>query len=557
MQSGRKNPALFAALLGLCLAATAFGSVSTSRSPENQVFQFTATGTFTPGAKPGMASRTADAYLWVPEQCQRVRGVLILAQNVPEHWLAGHPAIRSACADNGLAILYACRSFLMLDTYKNYPWQERNREHGKFVQQLLDDLAKVSGYGEVATAPWFPMGESMALMVPNALTSAYPDRCIAGIQIKDGVWRELRSPAVPVLVSCGTGKEWDLPKHDIFSIWKEQASWDLREHCAKRAAMPSWPGSLVIEAGSAHFSCSEKMAEIYARYIRAACKARLADDGGPALKPVHLEDGYLAGLPVPGSKPLKPVRYGECPPDRRNLPWYFDEAAARAAFEMADVNWNASPQLPVFADAAGNPVPFNARGITGPLPWTTAEDGITFELGSAFLEKLPDRFIGAGKSIGHVQDKPILEWLCGPFIPLGGNRFQFAMDRTWNKTDCYVRVWHPGDANYRLSTNPGRLNFDPNRQGKPQKISFPEIPDQKAGTKEVKLEATSDSGMTVRFFVRSGPAIVRGDRLVFTPIPPRSKMPLAVNVVAWQWGRSSGPRIQTAEPVERTFRIIN
>jgi len=545
-----------AALLLSLVNAGASDTQTPSRSPENQIYQFTVTETFTPKAKPGIGSRTADAYLWIPEKCQRVRGVIILAQNVPEHWLAGHPAIRAACADNDLAILYTCRSFLMLDTYRSYPWQQRNREHGEFVQQILESLAKVSGYEEIATAPWFPMGESMALMVPNALTSAFPERCIAGIQIKDGKWDELRSETVPVLVSCGTGSEWDLPKFDIFSRWKQQATADIQQHCAKRAAAPSWPGSLLIEAGSAHFSCTERMAECYAHYIRTATKARLSADGSPTLRAIHIEDGYVAGLPVPGSKPLQPMRYSECPPEQRNLPWFFDEASAQAAFEMANVNWNAQPQLPAFADASGNPIPFNARGITGPLKWTTAEDGITFNLGSIFLETLPDGFVGAGKSIGHVSAKPILEWLCGPYIPLGNNRFAFAMDRTWNKTDCYVRIWHPGDGKYRLSTNPGRLDFNPNKEGKPQKISLAAISDQRTGTKEIQLHAKSDSGMPVRFFVSAGPALIHDSRLVFTPIPPRSKLPLTVSVVAWQWGRSSEPQIQTAEPVEQMFRIV-
>ena len=93
------------------LALAAFADApSMSRSPENQVFQFVTTESFTPKAKPGMPTTTAVAYLWIPESCKRVRGVLVLAQNVPEHWLVGHTAIRAACVDNDLAILYACQS---------------------------------------------------------------------------------------------------------------------------------------------------------------------------------------------------------------------------------------------------------------------------------------------------------------------------------------------------------------------------------------------------------------------------------------------------------------
>ena len=298
------------------------------------------------------------------------------------------------------------------------------------------------------------------------------------------------------------------------------------------------------------------MARLIGQYIRAAAQARLSTDGSDTLRPVHLDDGYLAGIPHPGFQPVPPVRYRDCTPGQKSLPWYFDEACAKAAYAMADVNWNAQSQLSVFADAAGQPIPFNARGITGPLPVTMEEDGITFALHSVFLDKLPDYFVGGGRAIGHAAEQPVIEWLCGAFVPLGNNRFQLALGRTGN-SGGYVRVWHPGNAAYRLSTRPGKIVFEPNKTGKAQKITFTPIPDQKAGVKEIRLHATSDSGMPVRFFVRAGPAEIHGNRLVFTPIPPRSKMPLTVTVVAWQWGRASAPAVQTAESVEQCFQLLS
>jgi hypothetical protein len=100
------------------------------------------------------------------------------------------------------------------------------------------------------------------------------------------------------------------------------------------------------------------------------------------------------------------------------------------------------------------------------------------------------------------------------------------------------------------------LKIAPNKAGTAQKITFDDIPDQATGTKEVQLHAVSDSGLPVRFYVKVGPAEIHGDKLVFTPIPPRSKMPISVTVVAWQWGRSVEPAVQTAQPVEKTFRIV-
>jgi hypothetical protein len=97
-----------------------------------------------------------------------------------------------------------------------------------------------------------------------------------------------------------------------------------------------------------------------------------------------------------------------------------------------------------------------------------------------------------------------------------------------------------------------------NTKGKPQEIDFPKIPDQQAGASmaPIKLQATSSAGIPIYYYVRQGPAEVGdGGTLTFAAIPPRSKYPISVTVVAWQWGRSIDPIIQSAKPVEQTFWI--
>ena len=94
-----------------------------------------------------------------------------------------------------------------------------------------------------------------------------------------------------------------------------------------------------------------------------------------------------------------------------------------------------------------------------------------------------------------------------------------------------------------------------NKDGAPQVITFDNIPDVPAGKKSVPLFAKSDSGLPVEFTVISGPAIIEGNNLVFTPIPPRTKYPVEVTVAAWQWGRSSEPKIKTADMVRQTMHI--
>ena len=72
----------------------------------------------------------------------------------------------------------------------------------------------------------------------------------------------------------------------------------------------------------------------------------------------------------------------------------------------------------------------------------------------------------------------------------------------------------------------------------------------------MKLGATSSAKAPVYYYVREGPAEVDdAGVLTFTGIPPRSKYPIAVTVVAWQWGRSIEPLMQSAKLVKRTFVI--
>jgi hypothetical protein len=98
-----------------------------------------------------------------------------------------------------------------------------------------------------------------------------------------------------------------------------------------------------------------------------------------------------------------------------------------------------------------------------------------------------------------------------------------------------------------------RIRLRPNKTGADQHITFPEIPEQKAGTKSLTLPATSDAGLPVQYYIREGPAEIDGNVLKFTPIPPRAKFPVKVTVVAWPWGHA---KVKTAEPVERTFSIV-
>ena len=134
------------------------------------------------------------------------------------------------------------------------------------------------------------------------------------------------------------------------------------------------------------------------------------------------------------------------------------------------------------------------------------------------------------------------------------NRASFLGDRRGNEA-WLAAVW-PGDGDYKRAVQQSMLPI-PRRlvEGKPQIIDFPKLENQKCGVKNLRLKATSDSGLPVRFFVREGPAEVAGDTVTFTVLPPRTRFPVKVTIGAYQFGKMSEPKFQSATPVFQEFFI--
>lgn len=89
-----------------------------------------------------------------------------------------------------------------------------------------------------------------------------------------------------------------------------------------------------------------------------------------------------------------------------------------------------------------------------------------------------------------------------------------------------------------------------------QSIIFSPISDQPVNKKGIRLSAVSDAKVPVGFYVLEGPVAIEKQRLYFKKIPPKSKFPVKVTVVAWQYGSLNNPKLQTAIPVQHSFWII-
>ena len=526
------------------------------RSQENQVFQFMQSGTCTAWAD---SSKTnATLYLWVPENCKQLRGLLIMCTNVPEHMLVGHPAIRKVCEENNLGIIWSTPTFMnyrksVTKDNKQLNMALEYKTEVNFLQQLLNGLAETSGYTEVATIPWLPMGESGHLLMVDALMENSPERCIAGIFIKNNHLPP-HNRQVPTLTAFGSAQEWSQDKVDFRTNWSN-ISGSYESVRNQRRLNPNWPFSYVIDGTSGHFDCSERLANYFAHYIDIISKARLSNDGSATLKPIDLNKGFSAEMPVPGyeNKPIKPYKSSDTV--SIPAPWYLDKASAEEAQAIAHINWKAASQLPGFLTDSGRIAPFVFNGISKLTPSDMGEDGITFSVKCIMLDKLPDNFVNAGEHLPKALGEPTLEWVCGQYKPIGNNKFRISLDRSWPNTANYIGVRQAGSDTIRAIFQPCGLTLPKNNTGKPQKITFNTIPDVVVGTKSVTPLASSDAGLPVAYYVVAGPAIIKDGKVVFTKIPPKSKFPVSVTVAAWQWGKNTEPKVKMAEVVKQTFYI--
>lgn len=530
-------------LLGAFIFMHGFSEYSpeAGRHAANAAFQWSVTNRH---VYPGDLISSPTTYLWIPENCEKVRGLLVMGQNVPEQMLSSHPLIRKICEEESLGIVYSCPSWL------RFPKPNDPKEHSDFFKEIVSSLAEVSGYREVASVPWLPIGESGHLILVDNLIEGAPERCIAGIFVKNPHVAP-KNRTVPQLTIFGTAQEWDQDKTDIRSNWNKMEP--VKGLFKQRADHPDWALSLVVDGHSGHFECSEKIVAVIARYIRSATKARL---GGESLKRISMDNGWIADLALPGHQALPPKRFVDASPDEQHLPWFFDLDAALEAQNTSRINWEAQTQMVGFAGEDGEILPFSFRGVPWDLPVHYEEDGITFSFKAQQLDKLPTHFVGADSVLAQTENKPVIEWMCGPFIPLGAGRFQLAMDRTFPIAN-YVCIRTKGNSNVREIVTPGGFNIEARKEGLDQSIDFEKISDVVAGTSSLDLKAKATSGLPVRFFVKSGPAAVSECRLSFTKIPPGSRYPIEVTVCAWQWGRDRGEKIKSAPTASQTFRILS
>jgi len=538
----------------LLLAALTFGFFPPAQAAPAADWQWSAP------VESVVSSETNDhprAFLWIPPQCKRLRGVVIGQHNMEEESIFEHPAFRQTLAELDFAVIWVTPA---IDLFFRF-----DRGSAEKFDEMLRSLAAESGYAELATVPVVPLGHSAAASSPWNWAAWDPKRVLAAISVS-GQWPYYKDANTP---DWGDRKVDGVPGLVTMGEY-ESAFARAGEGLRQRADHPLTPLSMLAEPAGGHFAATDDKISFIALYLRSAAKARLPKDWpagqAPALTPIDptrtgwLDDrGREDGKPRAAAAPV-----GQYTGNPGDAFWCFDETQAKAT-EQFQSRYAGKPYQFIGYVQRDGVVPPIKRHVRVALRFEPQDDGVTFQLRSTLLDEAPADWLGVtqGTKTGHAADNSrcTIDRICGPVEKLGPDTFRVSFYRMGmnnvkrTRSMCFI-ARHPGDESYRPAELEAELNIPlANKDGADQTITF-DAPGKVAyGTKSLALKATSSSGMPVSYYVREGPAYVEGNTLRFAPLPPRAKFPVKVTVVAWQYGRSIEPKVKSAEPVERTFLI--
>jgi len=510
------------------------------------------------------------AFLWIPGDCMRVRAVMLAQHNMIEEGILEHETMRRELSRLGIAEVWVAPPF-------DRPF-DFSRGAGERFDAAMAALATESGYTELALAPVIPLGHSACASFPWNFAAWNPARTLAVLSVKGD------APQTDLTGSGQPNPEWGSRNIDGvpgLMVMSEAEWWEARltPLLRFRAAHPGTPLTVLADTGRGHFDSSDALIDFLVLFVRKAVKARLPDvrptDGAVPLRSVDAASGWLVDRwredEAPRAAAAPVASYTG---NREEVFWCFDEEMARAVeVHQAAGRGKKRQQVDYVQDGQLAPISTTHAGVE--LKYLPAADGVTFQLAGEFISPLPPKAPVAAKdkppaavvvtpdiaSDGMHASSPVrLSRITGPVRQIAPNTFRVQFNRTASTVDnrshdIWLLAGHPGDDSFKGAVQQALLRLPRYTEGINQTITFPEIPDLARGITSLELNATSDAGLPVDYYVREGPAYLEGNVLHFTALPPRARLPVTVTVVAWQFGRASHP-VKAATPVERSFRII-
>lgn len=493
-----------------------------------------------------------SAYLWIPENCNQVRAVIIGQHNMTEETIFEHPEFRKNMGKLGIAEIWITPGI-------DQRW-DVTKGTRQIFETMMKNLSEISGYTELEFAPVIPIGHSAMATYPWNFAAWNPERTLAVLSIHGDSPRTHLTGYGRANLDWGTRTIEGIPS---LMVMGEDEWWEDRLITSfdYRREYPNAPLSFLADAGHGHFDISDELIDYLSLFLKKAVEYRLpkhsSSDTPVQLIPVEAKNGWLADRWRKNEKPTaEAASYDKYEGDKDHAFWYFDKEMADAT-EKYYANERGKTEQYIGFEQKGKLITFNPKSHVRMSPSFQPEaDGVTFHLKAVYTDTLRNEY-----SKEH-STRPIrMSRICGPVEVVNDTTFtvrfyRMGLDNPKRTGGICLMASVKQDHKYRSAVQQVEIRIPyRNKEGIPQRIIFPKLSDVKASVKEISLKGTADSGLPVHYYVKEGPAEIKRDKLVLTKIPPRAKFPVKVTVVAWQYGRSGEPKVQTAEAVEQSFYI--
>lgn len=493
-----------------------------------------------------------SAYLWIPENCKQVRAVIIGQHNMTEETIFEHLEFRKNMGKLGIAEIWIT------------PGIDQRWDVTKGTQQIFEtmmkNLSEISGYTELEFAPVIPIGHSAMATYPWNFAAWNPERTLAVLSIHGDSPRTHLTGYGRANLDWGTRTIEGIPS---LMVMGEDEWWEDRLITSfdYRREYPNAPLSFFADAGHGHFDISDELIDYLSLFLKKTVEYRLPEhsslDAPIQLIPVEAKNGWLADRWRKNEKPTaEAASYDKYKGDKNHAFWYFDKEMADAT-EKYYANERGKTELYIGFEQKGKLITFNPKSHVRMSPSFQPEaDGVTFHLKAVYTDTLRNEY-----SKEHSTHPIRMSRICGPVEVVNDTTFtvrfyRMGLDNPKRTGGICLMASVKQDHKYRSAVQQVEIRIPyRNKEGISQRIIFPKLSDVKASVKKISLNGTADSGLPVYYYVKEGPAEIKGDKLVLTKIPSRAKFPVKVTVVAWQYGRSGEPKVQTAEAVEQSFYI--
>ena len=514
-----------------------------------------------------VTAKTSHAFLWIPSKAERLRGVVIGQFNMCERPVLENPNFRAWLEKIGWGCIWIDTGFM------GPHFDHTNEVNSAAMQEVFDSLARVTGLEYIRTVPFIGIGHSARADFGYEIAAWKPERAVGAISY-DGntlcVSHSYERYHHPYVTDEDLAKMTGIPllhRSSEFGGGKGN-----HKTVVFRKAFPGIPFTILADPGAGHFGAPDEACEFIGSWVAEADRARNPNGGLPLVRVDPAKGWYVDFWRA--TEPLKakaaPVAEfkGVEGPHGVEANWVFSEDEAQRM--VAHITRQDGKKWVLVGYEQGGAVLPDAGDHVGVHPaFHPEKDGISFKIRGVFLDKVPaGRMAGwTGQPAGDALPKPddadriVIKRICGPVERVDGEtmavRFdRCGMGRNRGSEDLVMISIYPGNEQYHrvemasVMKIPAWLGA-----GIPQAIAFRELPDVTEGTKEVPLHAVSSVGLPVEYFVDYGPAYLKDGVLYLTEIPACVKGPVEVRVTAWQYGTMNEPKVQSAEPVTRSFRI--